>query len=286
MKIYLDCYPCFFQQAINTARMIGADEDTIHRILLEVCTVLPKIHPGATPPEIGRDVYKIVSRLTGIEDPYRATKEQCTQKALALYPGLKERVLSSDDPLRTAIRIAIAGNVIDFGSNMSFALEEDLESILNQRFAIDHYETFKTALAQAKDVLYIADNAGETVFDRVLIEELGKPVTYVVREQPVINDALREDAIAAGIDKVAKIVSSGTDAPGNILSFCSDEFLKIYQDADFIISKGQGNYEGLSEENLPIFYLLRAKCGVIAEHISVDKGSIILKGSKFFADKM
>ncbi|MGD9344313.1 MAG: ARMT1-like domain-containing protein [Candidatus Aminicenantes bacterium] len=282
MKIYLDCYPCFFQQALNTARMIGANEDTIHRILLEVSTLLPKIPPGATPPEIGREVYRIVSRLTGNEDPYREIKERCTQQALALYPGLKERVRSSEDPLRIAIRIAIAGNVIDFGSNMPFDLEKDLESILDQRFAIDHYKLFKRALAQARDVLYIADNAGETVFDRVLIEELGKPVIYVVREQPVINDALREDAVAAGIDKVADIISSGSDAPGNILPFCSDEFLKIYEAAEFIISKGQGNFEGLSEENRPIFFLLKTKCRVIADHIKVDKGSIILKGSKFF----
>jgi uncharacterized protein with ATP-grasp and redox domains len=243
MKVYLDCYPCFFQQALNVTRLINVDEDTTHKILLEVSTILPKISAGATPPEIGREVYRIVSRLTGVEDPYREIKERCTQQALALYQDLKERVRSADDRVRIAIRIAIAGNVIDFGSNMPFNLEKDLESILNQRFAIDHYKTFTETLAQAKDVLYIADNAGETVFDRILIEELGKPVIYVVREHPIINDAIREDAIAAGIDKVANIISSGADAPGNILRFCSDEFFKFYEASDFIISKGQGNYE-------------------------------------------
>jgi hypothetical protein len=191
-------------------------------------------------------------------------------------------VRSADDRLRKAIRIAIAGNVIDFGSNTPFDLEKDLESILSQRFAIDHFETFTSALAEAKDVLYIADNAGETVFDRVLIEELGKPVTYVVRERPIINDALEEDAIAAGVDKVADIVSSGTDAPGNILRLCSEEFSKIYKSSDFIISKGQGNFEGLSGERRPIFFLLKAKCKVIANHIGVEQGSIILKRSRFF----
>jgi uncharacterized protein with ATP-grasp and redox domains len=280
MKIYLDCYPCFFQQALNVTRLIGTDEDTIHRILLEVNTLLPNIKEGLTPPEIGREVYRIVSRLTGVKDPYREIKEKCTQQALSLYPELKRKVQSADDPLRTAIRIAIAGNVIDFGSNIPFDLEKDLESILDQRFAIDHYESFTAALDQAKDVLYIADNAGETVFDRVLIEELGKPVTYVVRERPIINDAVREDAIAAGIDKVADIVSSGADAPGNILGFCSDEFFKIYETSDFIISKGQGNYEGLSGECRPIFFLLKAKCQVIANHIGVEQGSIILKSAQ------
>ncbi|MGD8537184.1 MAG: ARMT1-like domain-containing protein [Candidatus Aminicenantes bacterium] len=282
MKIYLDCYPCFFQQALNVTRLVGANEDTTHKILLEVSRFLPKIPAGATPPEIGREVYRIVSRLTGVQDPYREIKKKCTEQALTLYPGLKERVRSAEDRLKTAIRIAIAGNVIDFGSNAPFDMEKDLESILDQRFAIDDFETFKAALPKAKDVLYIADNAGETVFDRVLIEELGKPVTYVVRERPIINDAVLEDAVAAGIDKVADIMSSGTDAPGNILRFCADEFFKVYKTADFIISKGQGNYEGLSEESRPIFFLLKAKCHVIAKDIGVEQGSIILKRSKFF----
>ena len=277
MKIYLDCYPCFFQQALNVTRMITSDEEMAHQVLLEVNALLPKITGDITPPEIGREVYRIVSRLTGVKDPYREIKEKCTQQALALYPSLKERVRSADDRLRRAIRIAIAGNVIDFGSNMPFDMENDLESIIIQRFAIDNYEAFTAALTRAKDVLYIADNAGETVFDRVLIEELGKPVTYVVREHPIINDAVREDAIAAGLDKVADIISSGADAPGNILHLCSDEFLKIYEASDFIISKGQGNYEGLSGENRPIFFLLKAKCPVIAKHIGVEQGSIILK---------
>jgi uncharacterized protein with ATP-grasp and redox domains len=282
MKVYLDCYPCFFQQALNAARMITSDEETIHRILLEVSVLLPKISGDVTPPEIGRQVYRIVSRVTGVKDPYREIKDLCTQQALALYQDSKERVRSANDPLKTAIRIAIAGNVIDFGSNTEFDLERNLQSILSQKFAIDHYDVFKTVLARAKNVLYIADNAGETVFDRVLIEELEKPVTYVVREHPIINDAVREDAIAAGIDKVAVIMSSGTDAPGNILRLCSNEFFKVYGASDFIISKGQGNYEGLSEENRPIFYLLKAKCSVISEHLNVSQGSIILKKSKFF----
>jgi uncharacterized protein with ATP-grasp and redox domains len=209
--------------------MITDDEETIHQILLEVNTLLPEISGDVTPPEIGRQVYRIVSRLTGVQDPYKEIKQKCTQQALALYPDLKESVRSADDRLKTAIRIAIAGNVIDFGSNIPFDIEKDVGFILSQKFAIDHYDVFKTALTRAKSVLYVADNAGETVFDRVLIGELEKPVTYVVREHPIINDAVREDAIAAGLDKVADIVSSGVDAPGNILRLCSDDFFKIYE---------------------------------------------------------
>ena len=281
MKSYLDCYPCFFTQAIRTSRMITSDEKKIWQILNEVSLSLPEIHFGATPPEIGREVYRIISKRTGIKDPYRKIKEKCTRQALSLYPELKKLINSSEDRLMTAVRLSIAGNVIDFGANFDFDLKKDVGTILSQDFSINHYREFCEALGKARKILYLADNAGETVFDRFLIEEINKPVIYVVRAHPIINDATREDALLAGIDKVAEIVSSGCDAPGNILKFCSDEFLKIYRSADLIISKGQGNYEGLSDEDRPIFFLLKAKCHVIARDIGIDEGSIVLmKASK------
>jgi len=281
MKSYLDCYPCFFTQAIRTSRMITSDEKKIWQILNEVSLSLPEIHFGATPPEIGREVYRIISKRTGIKDPYRKIKEKYTHQALSLYPELKKLINSSEDRLMTAIRISIAGNIIDFGANFDFDLKKDVGTILSQDFSINHYREFCEALDKARKILYLADNAGETVFDRFLIEEINKPVIYVVRAHPIINDATREDAILAGIDKVAEIVSSGCDAPGNILKFCSDEFLKVYRSADLIISKGQGNYEGLSDEDRPIFFLLKAKCHVIARDIGIDEGSIVLmKASK------
>jgi uncharacterized protein with ATP-grasp and redox domains len=276
MKSYLDCYPCFFTQAIKTSRMITADEKKIWQILNEVSLSLPEIPLGATPPEIGREVYRIISKRTGINDPYRKIKEECTRQALSLYPELKKLTNSAEDRLITAVRISIAGNIIDFGAKFDFDLKKDINTILAQDFSINHYREFCEALDKARKVLYLADNAGETVFDRILIEEINKPVIYVVRAHPVINDATRKDALLAGIDKVAEIVSSGCDAPGNILKFCSDEFLNIYRSADLIISKGQGNYEGLSDENRPIFFLLRAKCHVIARDIGINEGGIVL----------
>jgi uncharacterized protein with ATP-grasp and redox domains len=281
MKSYLDCYPCFFTQAIKTSRMITSDEKKIWQILNEVSLYIPDVPFGATPPEIGREVYRIISKRTGIKDPYRKIKEKCTRQALSLYPELKKLINSSEDRLMTAVRLSIAGNIIDFGANFDFDLKKDVGTILSQDFSINHYREFCEALDKARKILYLADNAGETVFDRFLLEEINKPVIYVVRAHPVINDATREDALLAGIDKVAEIVSSGCDAPGNILKFCSDEFLKVYRSADLIISKGQGNYEGLSDEDRPIFFLLKAKCHVIARDIGIDEGSIVLmKASK------
>ncbi len=277
MKAYLDCYPCFFSQTLKTARMITSDEKRIHNILVEVSLTLPKLSFDATPTEIGKEVYRIISNKTGIEDPYAEIKKNCTRQALSLYPELKKLIDSSADRLLTALKVAIAGNVIDFGANADFDLKKDVETILSQDLAVDHSEGLRQSLPKAQNILYVADNAGETVFDRLLIEELRKPVVYVVREKPVINDAVREDALAAGIDDVADIISSGTDAPGTILNLCSDKFLEIYRAADLIISKGQGNYEGLSEERRPIYFLLKAKCPVIARDIGVDVGNIIVK---------
>jgi len=280
MKVYLECYPCFFNQALNTSRIITSDEKKIWQILNEVSLSLPKIPKDVTPVEIGREVQRIVSGMTGVRDPYQKIKRKYIRQALSLYPELKKLIGSSTDRLITAIRLSIAGNVIDFGANSDFDLNKDIKTILNQELAVNHYREFCQALRKAPKILYLADNAGETVFDRLLIEELPKPVIYVVREEPVINDATREDALLSGIDEVAEILSSGCDAPGNILKFCSDEFMKVYRSVDLIISKGQGNYEGLSEEERPIFFLLKAKCRVIAQDIGIEEGSIVLMRTK------
>jgi hypothetical protein len=178
----------------------------------------------------------------------------------------------------TAIRIAIAGNIIDFGANWNFDLANETYKVLEMNFAVCDYNEFKNKLDNAPKILYIGDNAGECVFDRILIEEIKRPVTYVVRGVPIINDATHEDAVQAGIDGVSTILSSGTDAPGTILETCSPEFNEVYKNSEFIISKGQGNYEALSKEKRPIFFLLKTKCHVVADDIGVSNGDIVLKG--------
>ena len=276
MEAYLDCYPCFFRQALKTMRLITQDEKKILEVLNQISLTLPKLSFEATPTEIGKEVYKIISEKTGIVDPYKAIKESYIRQALSFYPHLKRIINSSPDRLMTAIRLAIAGNVIDYGANAGFNLEEDIQKILIQDLAINHYQQFINTLEKAEKILYLADNAGETVFDRLLIEELPRPVIYAVRAKPIINDATRKDAFHSGLDKVTEIVSSGCDAPGIVLNLCSREFLEIYRSAGLIISKGQGNYEGLSGEKGPIFFLLKAKCSVIARDIGLKRGSIIL----------
>ena len=278
MKTYLDCIPCFFNQALRAGRIATDDEKKIKKLLDEIGMVLKDIPLESTPPETGRLIYKKVSEITGKSDPYKEIKIESTKKALSLYKNLKQRVEKSDDKLLVAIRIAIAGNIIDFGVNRNFDIEREIHEVLGKDFAIYDYKKFKECLDKADEILYIGDNAGESVFDRILIEELKKPVIYVVRDGPVINDVTYDDAILAGIDKIATIVSSGTNAPGTILTTCSNEFRKIYNEAKLVISKGQGNYEGLSDKKKPIFFMLKAKCYVIAKDIGVNEGDIVLRG--------
>ena len=287
MRTYLDCYPCFLRQALHAARMAGADEHQQQVVLDLVLDLLRQIEPSSTPPEIGDQVHRLVRQEVSDDDPYRAIKEASTRHAQSLYPRMKALLVEADDPLDVAVRLSIAGNIIDAAPDREYDLWDTVERVLVQPFAIDDGGAFREALARVDQgvgttpVLYLADNAGETVFDRVLIEALDIPVTYAVKGGPTLNDATREDALAAGVDQVAEVVSTGSDAPGTVLDrargrACSDEFRRLYDNAELVIAKGQANYETLSEEGPKVFCLLQTKCPVIARDVGVPVGSIVL----------
>jgi len=277
MKTYLDCLPCFMYQALRAGRIATNDENKIKHLIDSVGNMIKDIPMDNTPPETGDIIYREVRKITGVYDPYKKIKEANINEALSLYPELKKIVYASKNRLLTAIRIAIAGNVIDLGVNKEFNIIKDLEKTLRQDFAILHFNEFVTQLEKAKSVLYLGDNAGESVFDKILIEELEKAVTYAVRDIPVINDVTLKDAIDSGLDEVAEIISSGTSAPGTILDLCNNTFLERFYRADMVISKGQGNYEGLSNVDRSVFFLLKAKCKVIANDLKVQENDIVLK---------
>ena len=279
MKVHPDCSPCFFSQAVKTAQILGVDDRTIWQILKRFSLRFSEMSENLSPPVIGREVYRIVSEVTGISDPYFELKKICTNQAMKLYPGLKAKVEAAEDPLFTAVKISAAGNVIDFGTEKEFDLEDDVSDLLSEEFAIDHFLQFQGTLKSATTVLFVADNAGETVFDRILIEALGKSVIYAVKEVPILNDATEEDARSAGIHRVAEVISSGSVIPGTDLQACTGRFKKAFASADLIISKGQGNYECLSEEVRPIFFILKAKCSVVARDLEVEEGRLVLKGN-------
>jgi hypothetical protein len=263
---------------LSAARRAGASESQQHAVMGDVLALLQTLPAGRTPPEIGYAVHRSVREAVGDGDPYRQAKDLSTQQALALYPRLKGLVMESADPLEIAVRLSIAGNIIDFAvSDRPLDLWATVERVLRTPFAIDHLDHLRVALNTVDQVLYLADNAGETVFDRVLIEALPLPVIYVVKGSPILNDATVEDALAAGVDTCAEIVANGADAPGTILSLCSDAFRHIYAAAPLIIAKGQANYETLSEAGPRVFCLLQVKCPVIARDLGAPVGSIVVR---------
>lgn len=280
MKTKAECMPCFMSQALRAAQTATDREEIIREILSETAGLLQNIDMDRIPAETGKLVYQIVRDKTGNPDPFYEEKQKSIKEALAMLPDLEQLTIDSEDPLLTAIRIAIAGNVIDFGVNKAFNLKDDVKKILNQDFAVSHYNDFKRALSSARTVLYIGDNAGESVLDRILIKELKREVYYAVRENPIINDTTYQDALDSGLDKDAKILSSGVSEAGTIMEKSSDEFRKLFEEADLVISKGQGNYEGLSEEKRKIFFLLKAKCPVVARSLNVPENSIVLKNNQ------
>jgi uncharacterized protein with ATP-grasp and redox domains len=268
------------QQALRAGKICTDDPEELKNILAAVGQMIADIPMENTPPQTGRLIYQKISELTGIADPYAEIKQKNMQQVEALYPELREMIKTSEDPLRSAVHLAIAGNVIDLGVNREFEIAAAIAEILQQDFALDHFELFRQKLSEAKNILYLADNSGETYFDKLLLEVIDKPVIYAVKEQPIINDATVVEARQAGIERWAEIISSGSDAPGTILALCNEDFLQKYQAADLIISKGQGNFEALSEQAAPIFFLLRAKCPVIAAELAVPLDSLIIKYQK------
>ena len=285
MKTRPGCVPCFFKQALEAARLAGADEITQKKVLDELARSLADFSFSNCPSQMGRTIYSLVRKITSNDDPFKEIKDKSNRFVLALYPGLKKKIEDSDDRLLTAVELAIAGNIIDYGVKNYLEVEKEIEEFLNQDFNINSknnkvrfdYQDFKHAVDRADSILYLADNAGEVVFDKLLIEEMGKKVIYAVKEKPIINDALMEDAHACGIQKIARVISSGSDAPGTILDICSEEFLKVYNQAELIISKGQGNFEALNNQTTrPIFFLFKVKCPVLAQEINCEMGSTAL----------
>jgi hypothetical protein len=278
MKTYFECIPCLLRQTLEAARLT-TDDETIHeQVLRKVLRAASEMNLRKSPPLMAQHIHSLIRQMTGDNDPYRDIKDRFNYFALELYPELKERIERSREPLDTAIRLAIAGNIIDSGVNHHInetQVHNAIEHALTAPLAGDP-EQFREAVSEAKDILYLADNAGEIVFDRLLIEQMPlEKITLVVKGSPVINDACLADARTTGIADLVEVIDNGSDAPGTILAACSEEFKQRFESADLIIAKGQGNYETLSDVKKNIFFVLKAKCPVIAHHIGCEVGSLV-----------
>ncbi len=280
MRTFLDCIPCFIRQALEAARF-ATDDEAIHaRVLREALRMASALDPQTTPPAMGQALHRLIRQLTGNDDPYRAVKQRFNALALRMCPRLRRRIEEADDPFATAARLAVAGNVIDSGIGNRLD-EADVEDAVKHALWAPirgNPTALREAIASAGDILYLADNAGEIVFDRLLIEQMPvEKVTVAVRGRPVLNDATMEDAEAAGLTQLVRVIDNGSDAPGTLLEDCSEEFRRLFDRADLIVSKGQGNYETLSGADKHIFFVLKAKCPVIARHLGCEVGDPVLQ---------
>jgi len=278
MKTSVDCLVCFMDQALRVARISSPDEGVQLAVVREVASLLPKMKMALTPPENSMAVYAAIAGITACPDPYLAIKKMSNEQALAILPELSKEVTESKIPLITALRLAIAGNIIDYGAMRSFDVAAALTRARTIPFAIDAGNQLLELvgrLPEKANVLYLADNCGEIVYDSLVIRclaDLGLEVTVAVKAGPIINDALVADALACGLDQYTRIITNGTACPGTPLPLCSAEFLRAFHDADLVISKGQGNFETLSEAvsetSAPIFFLLTIKCPVVGAHLA------------------
>jgi uncharacterized protein with ATP-grasp and redox domains len=285
MKTYLDCIPCFLRQALDAARRTGADEniqsDVMHRAL-ELLQSADFRHP---PPFLAARLHREIRRITGDADPYRQEKELFNQHAIQLLPEFESILANAQDPFETALRLSIAGNIIDFGASIQIdhdQVEQALAEALHAPLPKDAIENLRQSVENAQRILMLGDNAGEIVLDRLLLSQLTKDkTTYAVRGAPVINDATLEDAKFAEIANFANVITNGADAPGTALEDCSEEFIREFEAADLIISKGQGNFETLNDcTDKHIVFLLRVKCPMVASQIGAPIGTLVITSQR------
>lgn len=289
MKTSIECYPCLLGQVLSTVNLCGFTDKEKKDVMVYALNVLAECSDDVYPQEI---VVKVNEHIQHVHpqvkepfDPYRKIKSKSRQMALQFYATIREELNRADDRIEFGVKCAALGNIIDFGAKThgNLDVEAELAKLHELDFKIYDYPQFSDCLATARTILYIGDNVGEDVFDKALISEIkekypDKIIDFAVREQPVINDVTLSSASEIRMGDVARVLSSGSIYPGTILTETTAEFQQIFGDADMIISKGQGNYETLCDEEHPnLFFVLRAKCSKVANALKVRKGAMILK---------
>jgi len=287
MKISKECYLCIFNQIFNLTNRLELDENTSSKVIRETAKKLAKYDLSFEPPVIASDVYESVSKIVNKEDLFEEDKVKSIQEALKLKPILKKRLTKSKNRLLESCKIAVAGNVIDLGVNQEYNIEKEIKNIFEMDFYRNDFDKFDKKLKAAKTICYLADNAGENVFDEILIETIKElypdiKVYYIVRGKPVINDVTVKDLKGLEIFEIAEVIDSGVDSPGFCLEKANEKSKDIFYNSDMVISKGMGNFECIFDEcERKVFYLFKVKCDVVAKKSKSKKGEYMLfKGEK------
>ncbi len=281
MKTRLDCIFCIQRQALDTVRLVTNDVKEQERILRSVMVNILEMNWNTCPPDIADVMYNIIRKESKENDPYKTVKKECNDIALGIYPELKKIVDRSANPLLTAVRLAIAGNVIDYGVGPNFDINKTISLVLEKKFRIDHFTEFVNNLKESEDLVYLTDNAGEIVFDKILLETIMNEYNFQkiycgVKVTPFINDTTMQDAVYVGIDKMEGVEIMNIEVDENKVDHPSKTFQEIITKSNMIISKGQRNFETLPD-NKKIFFMLIAKCPMIANELGAEQGDIILK---------
>lgn len=284
MKVRADCVPCYFKQVINTIRTAGYPEKEAGRIINEVLKIIPDLDPEASPAENSTIVLLEAYRAMGLRDPYEKAKKESNKMAEDLFAKVLAISENSEDKLMTALKISVAGNIIDMGIMPDFDIDEAIGEITARDFDYSDYEEFRAALSVADKVMILGDNSGEIVFDRILVNEIkrfkpGTEVTYVVKDAPILNDVTPRDALETGMDRISRVITNGAGYLGTILHKSPKSFIREIEAADMIIAKGQANYESLEGSTAAgskTYFLLRIKCPIVAENAGLAFGNIVL----------
>ena len=288
MKLIYNCYPCILRQVLSTGKLIDLSESQLKTVIDKTMKILLATSEHDSPQHIIVQIFNYVNMMffneSKIFDPYAKLKKDSNAAVLHYFDYLESYVHSASSPLERAIKKAAAGNIIDFGAkdHGNIDIDKEIHEIPLLKFSIYDFKPLKTRLEKAKMLLYIGDNAGEIVFDRILIRQIqrqypGIRIVFATREKPIINDVTIKDPYEVGLNKEAEIISSGCIYPGLMLDMTHDNFKELYRKSDIIIAKGQGNYEGLSDEiDRRLFFILRIKCERIAKDIGADIGSLVL----------
>ena len=283
MKANLNCIQCLQEQALHATQLIDGSKELQEQVLRQVMSRLLTLSWTLTPIELAQHVHRIVRTITQHEDPYQTVKKTSNDFVLQFYPALVSMIDQSQDPLLTAIKLMIAGNIIDYGAFRTVNIQQTIFDVFDKKLAIDDYRTLVSQVKQANTLLFFADNAGEIVFDKFFLETLlnkkrFQQITVVVKGGPMINDATLDDVQYVGLDKLPNIqfktLSNGERGTGPTIT--SSEIRRWIRSYDLVIVKGQGNYEGLSDVH-GIFFALIVKCAVVASDLGVNIHDIVFK---------
>lgn len=282
MFIKPDCIPCILKMTISSLRKLSLDEKSVKALYADILQIpaLGGLVWDITSPEIIEDVWKKIIATVNSRDPFYEVKSSQNEQIMSLYPFLEKMIKDAADPLKLAVKLSILGNSMDFMvADSSIAIEKSITTRAKLPISDKNYSMFRQQLEAARHLLIFGDNAGEIVFDRLLIETikmLYQPeISFVVRSVPTLNDATIREAKAVGIDQMATVIESGIDGPlpGTVLSRCSSAVNDLVHRSDLIISKGGGNFDTLDEErkhlNKNISFLLLSKCEPYYHHFGI-----------------